>query len=449
MRAGRVRELLSQRTTIAAWFDAARRRSLHPGVSDAVLASLRGRSALSLSPTLQRRAVRPSAAPALRPAALPPDGLAFVTDGFDLPDGLDSLLADLSQRCDCTILLARDPWSDGLPLRGFAIVEDLESGERRTVYVDAAARRRYVDAVRERERGTIARFESAGWRVGALHENGGRALLHAFGPPAPTRDGRASAPLVVALAIAAGVLAVAVWVLRSRRRATHAYSNLIFLHAVAAPPKYRTIAGRPRAIGVLASHGLRRPAPRFRSRCATASCCASIPPARWHPPISRRRATRGGPSGGPRVHREYAPGTCIGIVAFSGGASRSHRWRPTARNSSPARRPSAAQRRDRHRRRACARDPHVAAERASRDRPDHRRREQSRRRSARAGTDARRARIRLFTIGIGTQSGGIIPAPASRPPSTRTRSDRTRKRPVGRARGSVGALREALRASAR
>lgn len=191
MRAGRERELASAADeAIAAWFDAARADdrcvrvlpetvlapSLHGPSSARACRMARGSVAFDLA----------RACAAARAALPRGSALLLITDGFDLPDGIDGLLADLGQRCDGTLLLARDPWHAGLPLRGFARVEDLETGRRETVYVGAAARRRYGEAVRERERIAVARFETAGWRVGMLDENGGRAsLLRAFGLPTP------------------------------------------------------------------------------------------------------------------------------------------------------------------------------------------------------------------------------------------------------------------------
>jgi uncharacterized protein (DUF58 family) len=106
--------------------------------------------------------------------------LLFVTDGFDLPD--DETLACAALRFDATVLLARDPWRDELPLRGFVRLRDAESGRTRRVFVGARTRARYRNATHAREEALRARFRDAGWRVGALDERDGRAsLLHAFG----------------------------------------------------------------------------------------------------------------------------------------------------------------------------------------------------------------------------------------------------------------------------
>lgn len=109
--------------------------------------------------------------------------LLAVSDGFDIPG--DEQLVRAGLRFDATVLLARDPWRDDLPLRGFVRLRDAESGRTRRVYVGARARARYRDASRERETALVARFRAAGWRVGTLDERDGRAaLLRAFGLPA-------------------------------------------------------------------------------------------------------------------------------------------------------------------------------------------------------------------------------------------------------------------------
>jgi len=108
--------------------------------------------------------------------------LLAVTDGYDLPDSASDLLLRIAARCDATVLLARDPWHDGLPLRGFRRVRDAESGRARLLYFGAAERKRYVGAVAERDKALRARFVNAGWRVGELDEADGRASLErAFG----------------------------------------------------------------------------------------------------------------------------------------------------------------------------------------------------------------------------------------------------------------------------
>ena len=122
-------------------------------------------------------------APALAVAqrALPRGAsLLAITDGFDLAD--DEALARAAHRFDATVLIARDPWRDELPLRGFVRLRDAESGRVRRVFVGARTRARYRDAARVREAALHGRFHDAGWRVGLLDESDGRgSLLHAFG----------------------------------------------------------------------------------------------------------------------------------------------------------------------------------------------------------------------------------------------------------------------------
>ncbi len=109
--------------------------------------------------------------------------LLVVADGFDLP--ADDLLVRTGLRFDATLLLARDPWRDELPLRGFVRLRDAESGRVRQVFVGSRARARYRAAGQAREAALQARFRAAGWRVGTLDERDGRAsLLRAFGLPA-------------------------------------------------------------------------------------------------------------------------------------------------------------------------------------------------------------------------------------------------------------------------
>lgn len=191
MRVGRTRGLASAAgEAVATWFGAARADDRCIRVfSEAVLApALRGPSgayacahATGSTPFDLMRAC------AAARAALPRgSALLLVTDAFDLPVDADARLVDLGERCDCTLLLARDPWHDDLPLRGFARIEDVETGERRTIFVDTRTRQRYAEAVRAREAALCARFDAAGWRVGSLDELGGRtSLLHAFGIPVP------------------------------------------------------------------------------------------------------------------------------------------------------------------------------------------------------------------------------------------------------------------------
>ena len=106
--------------------------------------------------------------------------LLVITDGFDEP-GTDAVRR-AGRRLDATVLLARDPWRDGLPLRGVVRVRDAESGVVRGLFAGASARQRYAAATRWRATLLHETYAAAGWRVGILTEEDGRASLRrAFG----------------------------------------------------------------------------------------------------------------------------------------------------------------------------------------------------------------------------------------------------------------------------
>lgn len=113
--------------------------------------------------------------------ALPRDAaLLVVSDFYASLD--DDLLRELGTYLDVTALVARDPWSDGLPLRGFVRVRDAETGAARTIFVGPRTRRRFVEAVRRRDEALRNRLATCGWRVGSLLErDGAKSLLAAFG----------------------------------------------------------------------------------------------------------------------------------------------------------------------------------------------------------------------------------------------------------------------------
>lgn len=116
-------------------------------------------------------------------AAVLPRGAALlvVSDFWDLPDD-DERLILLGLKFDCTALLARDPWYDGLPLGGFVHVRDVESGAVARVYLGKRERENYARAVRAREDALLERLANANWRTGLLEgDRGGASLLRAFG----------------------------------------------------------------------------------------------------------------------------------------------------------------------------------------------------------------------------------------------------------------------------
>lgn len=118
-----------------------------------------------------------------RSSLAPGSALLVAGDFFDLQDDDDALLAALGRRFDCTALIARDPWHEALPLRGFVQLRDAESGATRRLYVGPKQRMRYADAVRARESALQRRLARANWRTGVLLEGRGEeSLLSAFVP---------------------------------------------------------------------------------------------------------------------------------------------------------------------------------------------------------------------------------------------------------------------------
>ncbi len=108
--------------------------------------------------------------------------LLVISDFFDVNSTHQRLLGELASRFDCTALIARDPWGNSLPLQGFVRIKDAETGESRRLFLGKPERRRYYDAVRERERTVGNLFAAAGWRAGSLGEDDGAlSLFGAFG----------------------------------------------------------------------------------------------------------------------------------------------------------------------------------------------------------------------------------------------------------------------------
>lgn len=106
--------------------------------------------------------------------------LLAISDWYDLDERMHDELAALAVRCDCTALIARDPWYDGLPLSGFVRIRGAEGGFRR-FYIGAAEREAFGNAVREREAHLVTTLSQLGWRTGFLHEpDGARGLMEAF-----------------------------------------------------------------------------------------------------------------------------------------------------------------------------------------------------------------------------------------------------------------------------
>ena len=112
--------------------------------------------------------------------------LMVASDWYDLDDSDHDLLANVARWCDCTALIARDPWFDDLPLEGIVRLRGAEGGFMRA-YIGKRERAAFASAVREREVGLHATFERLGWRSGVLHESDGAgSLAETFGVPVRT-----------------------------------------------------------------------------------------------------------------------------------------------------------------------------------------------------------------------------------------------------------------------
>ena len=139
------------------------------------------RAAAILRERREGRAFDLGAALQLARAALPRDAALLVISDF-YPELDDDALRDLGVHADCTALIAQDPWSEDLPLRGFVRLRDAETGAARLAFLGKHERRAFAKAVRERESGLLRRFEACGWRAGLLSErDGAQALYAAFG----------------------------------------------------------------------------------------------------------------------------------------------------------------------------------------------------------------------------------------------------------------------------
>jgi uncharacterized protein (DUF58 family) len=177
MHVGRARTLLAAAQEAAtAWFGTARGgdRLLRIG-SDHV-----GPPYVPVTTQFNVRSALETARAALRRGT----ALLAISDWYELDDRDDDLLANLGAWCDCTAMIARDPWYDGLPLGGVVRFAGAEGGVLRA-YIGRRERAAFAAAVRAREDALIQRFARAGWRSGILTEADGTASLRtAFGVPA-------------------------------------------------------------------------------------------------------------------------------------------------------------------------------------------------------------------------------------------------------------------------
>lgn len=185
MHVGRGRPLLdAAREAYAAWFGAALSEDRCIRVSaDAVTPAALRRSPHAVL-AMRPRESRFDLQSVLRTArAALPRGTALlaVGDWYELDASFDRDLADLGARYDCTALVARDPWFDGLPLGGIVRMRGAEGGQMRG-YIGRRERERFHEAVRRRETTLLERFSRANWRTGILREDDGAgSLAAAFG----------------------------------------------------------------------------------------------------------------------------------------------------------------------------------------------------------------------------------------------------------------------------
>jgi uncharacterized protein (DUF58 family) len=185
MRVGRRRPLLAAaREALGDWFAAAsgEDRCLRIDGGELTPAALQrgSRRALLACDARETFELRRTLRTAL---AVLPRGTALlaISDWYDLDASYERELAELGARFDCTALVARDPWYDGLPLRGMVRLRGAEGGSVRA-YIGARERASYDASVRAREASLLERFERANWRTGVLREADGHAsLAAAFG----------------------------------------------------------------------------------------------------------------------------------------------------------------------------------------------------------------------------------------------------------------------------
>jgi uncharacterized protein (DUF58 family) len=187
MRVGRKRPLLDAAYEAAeGWLLAAKGedRCMHVTADFVTPAALQRKPHAVFAELQQPTGVRFDAGRAMVTArAALPRGTALLAigDWWDLDASHDRLLAQLGARYDCTALVARDPWYDGLPLAGIVRMRGAEGGHVRA-YIGRRERDAYRKAVRDREAALLERFAIANWRTGLLYEEDGFAsIAGAFG----------------------------------------------------------------------------------------------------------------------------------------------------------------------------------------------------------------------------------------------------------------------------
>jgi uncharacterized protein (DUF58 family) len=107
--------------------------------------------------------------------------LLVISDVYELGALTSSLLQTAARRFDCTVLIARDPWFDEFPLRGFVRIVDVESSAGREFYVGPRERACYRSAAIECEAQVARLLRAASWRVAVLQERDAMAaVMRAF-----------------------------------------------------------------------------------------------------------------------------------------------------------------------------------------------------------------------------------------------------------------------------
>src|SRR5579872_313243 len=181
MALGRHRPLAeSARELVRLWLGAARDRdrvALVVGSTAVRVGSLRGERAAAAS--LGHLGAKEDAFASMDGSTLAyldatlPHGAALLLVGESY--AVESLLGDphlarLPRRCWCAAMIARDPWSGGLPLRGSVPLRDAVDGTVRVLRIDRAAAARHAEACERRERTIVERMERLGWRVHLFNE---------------------------------------------------------------------------------------------------------------------------------------------------------------------------------------------------------------------------------------------------------------------------------------
>ncbi|MDQ2663340.1 MAG: hypothetical protein M3Y18_04805 [Candidatus Eremiobacteraeota bacterium] len=193
MSVGRSRPLSEPAATIVrAWYESAQSGDRLVRVLECRVFEPRGRCAANAAARFPDRWLPggPGMAGALDTALrVLPRGAALlvVGDFFDVSTTAASF-ARAGAKFDCTALVAEDPWTGDLPLRGFTRVRDAETHRTQLFYFGAKQRMSCAKAVRRRHDRIARELQSAGWRTGTFcEESGNRALLNAFGIRAHTK----------------------------------------------------------------------------------------------------------------------------------------------------------------------------------------------------------------------------------------------------------------------